>query len=143
MDTDTGPLLSAPRSRTGSWPCHKCEHLMDTRETQHILTRERKRGDSSYCSCSHFLSLSHQRSHFSRILQATRLPSLILAELTLRCRQQNSAHSAIIRFLCCAVALRSHLNPCNLPSPFHPFLQLQSHNPSPPYRSVSVQHRCC
>lgn len=45
------------------------------------------------------------------------LPLLILAELTLRCRQQNSTHSAIIRFLCCAVALRLHLCPRNPPSP--------------------------
>lgn len=37
MDTDIGPLLSAPRSRTGSWPCHKCEHLTDIRKTQRIL----------------------------------------------------------------------------------------------------------
>ena len=36
-DTDIGPLLSAPRSRTDSWPCHKCEHLKDTRESQHII----------------------------------------------------------------------------------------------------------
>lgn len=47
-DTDIGPPLSAPRSRTGSWPCCKCEGLVVTKETRHISASwcpERKRFD--------------------------------------------------------------------------------------------------
>lgn len=120
MDTDIGSLLSAPRSRTGSWPCHKCEHLMDTRET-HI-----NKGEKGILSF-----LLHPLSSSS---SQCRQPFLILAELTLRGRQQNNTHSAFIRFLCSAVALRSHLSPTQSSrSHFHPILLLQTHNPSPPY----------
>lgn len=110
-DTDIGPLLSAPRSHTGSWPCHKCEHLTDTRGN---TSRERK---GLHCSHSHFLSSLHPHLHSSQRLRATRLPSLILAELTLRCRRRSGTHSVIIRFLCRVVAQCLHLSPRDPPSP--------------------------
>lgn len=62
-DTDIGPPLSAPHSRTGSWPYHKCERLMGTRETRHILThaaptRENK-GGTVDAALTHTFSPSH------------------------------------------------------------------------------------
>ncbi len=143
--TDIGPLLSAPRSHTGSWPYHKCEHLIDTKETQHILTRGRKVYSALTLTLFpphiHTLSLSS-----SQCVRATRLPFLILAELTLRCRQQNSTHSAIIGFLCCAVALCSHLSPRNPHlTHFHSILQPQTHNPSPSltFEACAAVHHLC
>lgn len=62
-DTDIGLLLSAPHTRTGSLPSHKCEHLMATRETQHLLTRGERRGNR--LSSPHTSTLPHPRSHFS------------------------------------------------------------------------------
>lgn len=46
MDTDIGPLLSAPRSHTGSWPYRKCERLMDVRVTRHTLTHVGTTGEN-------------------------------------------------------------------------------------------------
>lgn len=64
--------------------------------TTHINQGEK----SVYCSHSHFLSFSHPQFIFSlQPLRKSHTPFLILAELTLRRTQQNSTHSAIIRFL--------------------------------------------
>lgn len=158
-DTDIGPLLSAPRSHTDSWPYHKCERLMGKRETRHTLTHWCHWGvqrEKSLCHSHLHFFFTHTDTHkntcallFLQPLynsQATRLPFLILASLTLGCCQRHSTHSAIIRLLCCAVAMCSHLSSSNLsPAHFYPLLQPKIDNPSPPprYQSNSVRHEGC
>lgn len=144
-DTDIGPLLSAPRSHTGSWPYHKCERLMGKRETRHTLTHTGATGEYKgrrvYATLTYTFFYSHQHTHTRALLflqpiynsQATRLPFLILASLTLGCCQRHSTHSAIIRLLCCAVAMCSHLSSSHLsPAHFYPLLHPKIDNPSPP-----------
>lgn len=89
-DTDIGPLLSAPRSHTGSWPYHKCERLMGKRETRHTLTHTGATGEYKgrrvYAILTYTFFSSHQHTHARFFFlqpiynsQATRLPFLILA----------------------------------------------------------------
>lgn len=89
--------------------------------TQHILThagatRKYKEGtvyNASQPTTSHPFSFHVTHTHSDLIFclqpmyksQVTQLPFVILARLTLGCRRHNRTHSAIIRFLCCAVQL--------------------------------------
>lgn len=113
-DTDIGPLLSAPHSRTGSWPWHNSERLME-KEANHILTQvcaTRGFKEEQFISLPHIHTYTHIHLFYplTNLLEQCHSSAFSdICQLDPGCSQENNTSTAIIRFLWWAVAVCSHL----------------------------------